>query len=40
MPLKLHQQWTRFPNVYKGTGAGATYGAASMASGGDCSCER
>ena len=39
MPLKLHQQWTRFPNVYKGASAGAAYGAASMRLSGDCSCE-
>lgn len=40
MPLKLQQQWTRLPNVYKGTGAGAGYGSASIVSAGDCSCEQ
>jgi RHS repeat-associated protein len=40
MPLKIHQQWTRLPNAYKGAGAGAAYGASSMALDGGCSCER
>jgi len=39
MPNRASQQWTRFPNVYKGAGAGVAYGAGGAAMD-DCTCTR
>ena len=39
MPGAMSQQWTRIPNVYKGTAAGGAYGAAGAAQSG-CTCRR
>jgi RHS repeat-associated protein len=39
MPGALSQQWTRIPNVFKGTAAGGAYGAAGAAQSG-CTCNR
>lgn len=40
MPGMLWQQWTRFPNVYKGAGAGAAAGGAGAAMNNDCTCPK
>jgi RHS repeat-associated protein len=37
MPNQASQQWVRLPNVYKGAGAGAAYGAGGTAMN-DCTC--
>lgn len=39
MPSRLDQQWVRIPNVYKGAGAGAAYGAGGAAMN-DCTCQQ
>ena len=40
MPGHIEQMWNRIPNTWKGTAAGAGYGAAGhAASGGNCDCK-
>jgi RHS repeat-associated protein len=38
MPNQAWQQWVRLPNVYKGAGAGAAYGAGGAAVSKNCTC--